>query len=266
MGVRSAPQSSSCNCRCAYVTPLPARINNFQSLNTQIKKKKNFAKISKFKNPNVQKTLQKPKIYLVFVLFSVLEYMALNDPTKTLETRVETRGSECGSGESDCEEVELEKLESDVKQMAQKILEYRTTLPDQLKNTFALILSAQRPALPGIEFVSEPGPSGEHNTASVALPSLLVLRLLFHFVIKGSNQSYSYYSDSGGHVESKGTTLVSEEQKTADKILLLKEKISSNVSAMPIVLKRVKECIYKIDKLDSYNGIIHPAFKKKKPS
>ncbi|KAL5792439.1 hypothetical protein ACOSP7_001033 [Xanthoceras sorbifolium] len=162
--------------------------------------------------------------------------MALNDPTKTLETRVETRGSECGSGESDCEEVELEKLESDVKQMAQKILEYRTTLPDQLKNTFALILSAQRPALPGIEFVSEPGLSGEHNT------------------------------DSGGHVESKGTTLVSEEQKTADKILLLKEKISSNVSAMPIVLKRVKECIYKIDKLDSYNGIIHPAFKKKKPS
>ncbi|KAK3194829.1 hypothetical protein Dsin_026139 [Dipteronia sinensis] len=162
--------------------------------------------------------------------------MALNDPTKTLETRVEIRSSECGSGEPECEEEELEKLESDVKQMAQRILDYRATLPDQLKNTFALILSAQRPALPGIEPQSEPGPSLDHNP------------------------------DSGGHVESKGTTLVGEEQKTADKICLLKDKISSNISAMPIVLKRMKECISKIDKLDSYNGIIHPAFKKKKPS
>ncbi|KAK2650334.1 hypothetical protein Ddye_017823 [Dipteronia dyeriana] len=162
--------------------------------------------------------------------------MALNDPAKTLETRVEIRSSECGSGEPECEEEELEKLESDVKQMAQRILEYRATLPDQLKNTFASILSAQRPALPGIEPQSEPGPSGDHNP------------------------------DSGGHVESKGTTLVGEEQRTADKIRLLKDKISSNVSATPIVLKRMKECISKIDKLDSYNGIIHPAFKKKKPS
>ncbi|KAI9182384.1 hypothetical protein LWI28_024788 [Acer negundo] len=162
--------------------------------------------------------------------------MALNDPTKTLETHVEIRSSECGSGEPECEEEELEKLESDVKQMAQRILEYRATLPDQLKNTFASILSAQRPALPGIEPQSEPGPSRDHNP------------------------------DSGGHVESKGTTLVGEDQMTADKIRLLKDKISSNVSAMPIVLKRMKECINKIDKLDSYNGIIHPAFKKKKPS
>ncbi|TXG62841.1 hypothetical protein EZV62_009835 [Acer yangbiense] len=170
--------------------------------------------------------------------------MALNDPTKTLETRVEIRSSECGSGEPECEEEELEKLESDVKQMAQRILEYRATLPDQLKNTFASILSAQRPALPGIEPQSEPGPSRDHNPVIIS----------------------EYYADSGGHVESKGTTLVGEEQKTADKISLLKDKISSNISAMPIVLKRMKECISKIDKLDSYNGIIHPAFKKKKPS
>lgn len=52
----------------------------------------------------------------------------------------------------------------------------------------------------------------------------------------------------------------------AKKIQLLKDKISSNVSAMPIVLKRMKECISKIDKLDSNNGIIHPAFKRKKTS
>ncbi|KAJ0052455.1 uncharacterized protein LOC116142612 [Pistacia vera] len=163
--------------------------------------------------------------------------MALNDPPKTLETRVDIRGAECGSGESEPEEEDLEKLESDVKQMAQKILEYRATLPDQLKNTFASILSSQRPVLPGFESGLEPGPSRDHNT------------------------------DSGEHVESsKGATLVKEEQKAAEKIRLLKAKISSNVAAMPTVLKRMKECIFRIEELDSYNGIIHPAFKKKRPS
>lgn len=57
-----------------------------------------------------------------------------------------------------------------------------------------------------------------------------------------------------------------EEQKSSEKIRLLKDKISSNMLAMPTVLKRVKACISKIDELDSYSGIIHPAFKKKKPS
>ncbi|XP_044493838.1 uncharacterized protein LOC123217119 [Mangifera indica] len=163
--------------------------------------------------------------------------MALNDPPKTLETRVDIRGAECGSGESEPEEEDLQKLESDVKQMAQKILEYRATLPDQLKSTFASILSSQRPVLSGFESESEPGPSGEHNRGS------------------------------GEYVESsKGKTLVKEEQKTAEKVSLLKTKISSNAAAMPTVLKRMKECIARIEELDSYNGIIHPAFKKKRPS
>lgn len=92
--------------------------------------------------------------------------MALNDPPKTLKTRVDIRGAECGSGESEPEEEDVQKLESDVKQMAQKILEYRATLPDQLKSTFASILSSQRPVLSGFESESEPGPSGEHNRGS----------------------------------------------------------------------------------------------------
>lgn len=96
--------------------------------------------------------------------------MALNDPPKTLESRVEFRGAECGSGESEHEEEELENLEFDVKKMAQKILEYRATLPDQLKDTFASILSAQRPVLPGFVCVSEAGPSGKANPGSISFP------------------------------------------------------------------------------------------------
>lgn len=43
---------------------------------------------------------------------------------------------------------ELEKLESDLKGMAHKILEYRETLPDQIKSTLVSVLDAHRPLLP----------------------------------------------------------------------------------------------------------------------
>ncbi|GMY09184.1 Packaging protein [Fagus crenata] len=126
-------------------------------------------------------------------------------------------------------EDEVEKLESDVKQMAQKLLEYRTTLPDQLRSILTSVLTAQRPVFPD--------PSEPPNP------------------------------DAGGQAkDSEGRLCAEEDQETAEKLRLLKDKISSNVSAMPIVLKRMKECISRIDKLDSNNGIIHPAFKRKKTS
>lgn len=40
---------------------------------------------------------------------------------------------------------EVEKLEMEVREMAQKIIQYRETLPDQLKSTLASVLEAQRP-------------------------------------------------------------------------------------------------------------------------
>lgn len=45
------------------------------------------------------------------------------------------------------EEEEVQKLEEEVKEMAQKILDYRTTLPDQLKSTLLSVLAAQRPVI-----------------------------------------------------------------------------------------------------------------------
>lgn len=44
-------------------------------------------------------------------------------------------------------EEEVQKLEEEVKEMAQKILDYRTTLPDQLKSTLVSVLAAQRPVI-----------------------------------------------------------------------------------------------------------------------
>lgn len=160
--------------------------------------------------------------------------MSSNNPTEIIWSP-EKRESRFEEEEEEVEK--LEKLETEVKQMAKKILEYRTTLPDQLKTTVASLLSSQRPVLRHFDSGSDPGPSGELNP------------------------------DSGGQdTSSRAALLTEEDRKTAEKTHLLKEKISSNVSAMPVVLKRMEDCISKIDKLYSYNGSIHPAFKKKRTS
>lgn len=79
----------------------------------------------------------------------------------------ERQGSESGHDPE-----ELEVLECEVKEMAEKILEYRATLPDQLKNTFASILAVQQPVfLNG----SDPGTSGAPNSGTFLLTSCYVL-------------------------------------------------------------------------------------------
>lgn len=67
-------------------------------------------------------------------------------------------------------------------------------------------------------------------------------------------------------VEGHGATLAGEVQKEAEKAQLLKQKITSNASAIPIVLNRMKEGMAKIDKLQSSNKVIHPAFKRGRTS
>lgn len=78
-------------------------------------------------------------------------------------------------------EEELEKLQNDVKQMAERILHYRQTLPSQLKEGFALLVSDQI----SDETEDEPGfRSGTSNgdnqgTSSSPNLSFLVLRWTF---------------------------------------------------------------------------------------
>ncbi|KAG8477423.1 hypothetical protein CXB51_030377 [Gossypium anomalum] len=137
----------------------------------------------------------------------------------SLETRIDSRRAE---SEPDSEE-DLEELESDVKKMAEKILEYRSAIPDQLKTTLASVLSSQAPDFSGID---EAGSSGERNP------------------------------------DSEDRELDTE-KRMKEKIQLLKEKISSNISAMPVLVNRMKECISRIEELDSGDSVIHPAFKKR---
>ncbi|GFY92562.1 hypothetical protein Acr_08g0009580 [Actinidia rufa] len=147
------------------------------------------------------------------------------------QTQIETLRSEM---DCDSDDEELEKLESDVKEMAEKILEYRTTLPDQLKNALASTVAAQRPIFPiRVTDGFEPGSSGNPNP------------------------------DAG---QSGEMHPLAEDQETAKKTQLLREKITRNVSAMPVLLKRMKECISRIDSLEPSNGFVHPAFKRKRAS
>lgn len=133
---------------------------------------------------------------------------------------------------------ELEKLESDVNQIAEKILEYRQSLPDQLSNTLASILTSQRPViLTHFDNELEPGTSDKPSP------------------------------ESGRPVESGPTTLLAEENNEyAEKAQFLKQTLTSNAFVLPNVLKRMKECISRIDKLESHTGIIHPVFKRRRTS
>ncbi|TMW81917.1 hypothetical protein EJD97_007410, partial [Solanum chilense] len=129
---------------------------------------------------------------------------------------------------------ELEEMEEEVNQMAERIAEYRGTISVQLKTTVSSILTAQRPVLDthfddGSE--SQSGSSGD--------PS----------------------SDVEGPIESGNIAILAGEEQ---KVQLLKQKISENASAIPVVLTRMKECMKRIDKLQSCNRVIHPVFKRKR--
>ncbi|KAL0712319.1 hypothetical protein Bca4012_019297 [Brassica carinata] len=130
------------------------------------------------------------------------------------------------------DEGELEKLESEVREMAKKIGEYRKTLPDHLRNTLDSALSSSH--RPNTASGSDPLPSS-YERLTIAPETQAPLRL--------------------------GT----EEQDCEQKMIQLKDIVSRNAANMPKVVKRVRECIDTIHKLDSLDGrTIHPAFTRRR--
>lgn len=130
-------------------------------------------------------------------------------------------------------EEEIQELEEQVHEMADKIVDYRTTIPGQLKTTLHSILATQRPIFDTQGPESQPGCSNNPPTYDA---------------------------------EGCGASLAGEVQKEAEKAQFLKQKITSNASAIPNVMNRMKESMARIDKLQSSNKIIHPAFKRGRTS
>ncbi|CAA7017364.1 unnamed protein product [Microthlaspi erraticum] len=132
--------------------------------------------------------------------------------------------------EIEVEEGDLEELESEVRQMAKKISEYRQTLPDHLRNTLDSALSSHRPVFPNYGSGSDPQPSSRLTIAETEAPAVLG----------------------------------AEDVDSGEKMIQLKEKLSRNAANMPKVVKRVRECIEGIHKLDSLDGTIHQAFRRQR--
>ncbi|XP_074263314.1 uncharacterized protein LOC141586089 [Silene latifolia] len=139
--------------------------------------------------------------------------------------------------DEDEEDEDEEKLQEEVAEMAKKLQQYRSTLPEQLKSTLSSLLASQRPPLSLSSHASSSGASpGPHLLPGPESCS--------------ENPNKELAAGDG--------------EKTAEEIKLLNEKISNNISAMPKVLKRMNECISRLDKLISSNETIHPAYKRKK--
>ncbi|OIT33161.1 PREDICTED: uncharacterized protein LOC109206353 [Nicotiana attenuata] len=152
------------------------------------------------------------------------------------QNQVESRVNELEVDEAERQlEEEVRELEERVNQTAERVLELRTTLPHQLKTTLASLHVAQRPVSYGGS-ESQPDRSSDPLISDVEGPSR------------------------------RGAALAEEMQKQAEKVQLLKQKISSIGSALPIVLNKRKECMARIDKLQSRKKAIRPVFKRKRTS
>lgn len=89
------------------------------------------------------------------------------DPTLPKTQALENRNYNENEDDNDEEVVKI--LEMEVKQMAESILQYRQTLPNQLKKTLASLLVAQRPPPPPPVEDAFPSP----HPSQMALPGLI---------------------------------------------------------------------------------------------
>ncbi|XP_020879544.1 uncharacterized protein LOC9309017 isoform X1 [Arabidopsis lyrata subsp. lyrata] len=153
--------------------------------------------------------------------------------------------------ELEMDEGDLEKLESDVKQMAKKISEYRQTLPDHLRNTLDSALSSHIPVFPNIDSGSDPLPS---PCLTIAESNMRVMACYDE-----STTLTTTWQEAQVPV-----VLGTEEQDSGEKWIQLKERMSRNAANIPKVVKRMRECIESIDKLDSLDITIHPAFRRRR--
>ncbi|KAJ0970179.1 hypothetical protein J5N97_023056 [Dioscorea zingiberensis] len=119
------------------------------------------------------------------------------------------------------EEREVQELEREIKDLAQRILDSRRSMPDRLAQALTSRLVALRPLLP-----------------SITIPEMA-----------GQSQL--------------SEPLAGADQGMLDKLHTFTEKTSQNVATMPILLKRINDCIARINKLDECNVDIHSVFKQK---
>lgn len=158
-------------------------------------------------------------------------------------------GAEQSISDDDAEEEELEQLEAEVKDLADKLDQTRRAMPSVLKEKLESLLVTMRPAFPDSQ--EEPSAQLQSREGSSDKPNFS------EEVLEKGHGVAPLLKAAAGEEEDE------EERETAAQIALLKSKIAANVAAMPSVLKRMKLVIEKINKLDQYKGNIDCVFTKR---
>ncbi|ONK71854.1 uncharacterized protein A4U43_C04F13070 [Asparagus officinalis] len=155
------------------------------------------------------------------------------------------RSTELDGEEDDEDERDLEELEREVKEMAEKILECRRTMPGRIFEALSSHLVAQRPLIPDLGFTSSSSSiSGRDTEAGTSRGPSRELRENDELI--------------------QGASLVEADAGMLEKLQTFRDKTASNVAQLPVILKRMNECIARLDRIDKYDVNLHSAFKRKR--
>ncbi|CAL9160003.1 unnamed protein product [Musa hybrid cultivar] len=134
--------------------------------------------------------------------------------------------------EEEDENRDIQELEREVSEMGSRILDARRSIPDRLLEALSSRLLTQRPVLPPQALIgADAGTTGELQAPS---------------------------SESNG-----GNMLANVDHRLLEKLLVLRAKTESNISAVPVILKRINDCIVKIEELEKCHVNVHPVFNRK---
>ncbi|URE05730.1 hypothetical protein MUK42_21191 [Musa troglodytarum] len=145
-------------------------------------------------------------------------------------SRVEDE-AEVVENEEEDENGDIQELEREVSEMGRRILDARRSIPDRLLEALSSSLLTQRPVLPPQALIGT-----DAGTTELQAPS----------------------SESNW-----GNVLANADQRLLEKLLVLRAKTETNISTMPVILKRINDCIVKIEELEKCHVNVHPVFNKK---
>ncbi|WOL06076.1 hypothetical protein Cni_G14808 [Canna indica] len=129
------------------------------------------------------------------------------------------------------EEREILELEREVSEMGRRIIDARRTIPNRLLEVFSSRILTQRPLLPPRAFAEDDAGETEMRVLSS----------------ESNRESFPTSAD----------------QKMHEKLLAFRAKTESNISAMPVILKRTNDCISKIEILEKCHVKVPSIFNRK---
>ncbi|CAA6655583.1 unnamed protein product [Spirodela intermedia] len=132
------------------------------------------------------------------------------------------------------EEREIRDLEAEVNEMAERIQRSRRTVPGRLAEALSAQLAAQRPRIPSEGAVGLQDNSSQNETSGEA------------------------ESDTGA------SSFPESDQEMQERLQTLRSKLRSNIDATPEILKRIKGCMERLNRIDQSSGAINPVFQKRR--